>query len=290
MKTHYKGTDKNLKCQDLQYEVGKEYTHKGGIELCKSGFHSCENPLDVLHFYSPCDSRFLEVVPDGEQKNDNHKTVSSRIKIKNEISFSALIKAGIDFLLKHTKTTIAQEDGGHAAAQEDGGHAVAQGDGGHAAAQDGGHAAAQGDGGHAAVQGNGGHAAAQGDKGHAAAQGDWGHAVVQGDGGHAAAQGDGGHAAAQGECGHAVAQGKWGHAATQGKESIAAALGIYGKAQSKQGWIVIIDWRWISKGEWVIKDIHHAKVGGKIMGVKIKPDTAYWFEKGLLKEGYLYEH
>ena len=32
----YKGFDKNFKCRDKQYEVGKEYEHQGKVEVCAS--------------------------------------------------------------------------------------------------------------------------------------------------------------------------------------------------------------------------------------------------------------
>ena len=220
----YKGTNKDLKCNGFQFEVGKEYEYDGDIKLCEKGFHACENPLDVLTYYLAGNSRFFEVKQTGEQETDTYgdsKIVSSKIKVNAEINFADLIKAGVDFLLKHTKTKIAQGDRGHAAAQ--------------------------------------------------------------GYSGHAAAQGYKGHAAAQGERGHAAAQGESGSAAAQGKESIAVSCGICGKAQSKQSWIVIVDWRCV-KDEWIIKNIYHAKVGQKIKGRQIKPDTTYWFENGKLKQ------
>ncbi len=30
----YKGFDKNLRCKDFQYEVGKTYHHTGEIKMC----------------------------------------------------------------------------------------------------------------------------------------------------------------------------------------------------------------------------------------------------------------
>lgn len=44
----YKGFDENLKCRDFQYEIGKEY-EETNAKLCETGFHACENPIDVLH-------------------------------------------------------------------------------------------------------------------------------------------------------------------------------------------------------------------------------------------------
>ena len=37
MSTGYKGFDKDLKCRNMQYEVGKEFTVDGEIIHCKNG-------------------------------------------------------------------------------------------------------------------------------------------------------------------------------------------------------------------------------------------------------------
>ncbi len=99
----YKGFDKDLKCRGFQYEVGKEYEHQGCVEPCKSGFHACENPFDVLDYYDDLlKHRFCEVEQSGETKHARDKTVSSKIKIKAEIGFTGLFKAGIEYIKELT--------------------------------------------------------------------------------------------------------------------------------------------------------------------------------------------
>ena len=101
MSKGYKGFDKDLKCRDFQYEVGREYEHNGDMEVCKSGFHFCENPFDVFNYYSPADSRFCEVESSGDEQRsaDDSKVATSKIKVVAEIGLKGLIDAGVRFIL-----------------------------------------------------------------------------------------------------------------------------------------------------------------------------------------------
>ena len=97
----YKGFDKDMTCRGFQYESGKDYTYDGDIECCRSGFHFCENPLEVLSYYPPATSRFCEVEGSGNSdgENDDSKISVSNLNIGLEIGLSGLIQAGIKFIL-----------------------------------------------------------------------------------------------------------------------------------------------------------------------------------------------
>ena len=103
MKT-YKGFDKDLKCRGFQYEIGKEY-ETDTAKACESGFHACENPLDVFNYYSPADSRYCEVEQSGEidKDSDDLKIASTKIKIGAEIGLAGIISAGVKFILEKIK-------------------------------------------------------------------------------------------------------------------------------------------------------------------------------------------
>lgn len=47
----FKGTDKDMKCRGMQYEIGKTEVSDGAIRCGNKGFHSCEAPFDVLKYY-----------------------------------------------------------------------------------------------------------------------------------------------------------------------------------------------------------------------------------------------
>ena len=103
-KKTFKGFDKNLKCKDFQYEIGKEYKIKDKPIKCTSyGFHSCENPFDVWNYYSPADSRFAECEIEGEKNmgDSDTKISSSEIKINAEINLIGIIKAGIEYIFRN---------------------------------------------------------------------------------------------------------------------------------------------------------------------------------------------
>ena len=237
----YKGFDKDFKCKDLQYEVGKTFTHTGEVLLCSSGLHFCENPLDVLRYYQPATSRYAEVEAEGvsENKEDDSKRVSSSLHVKAEITLSALIGIGVKFLLN--KTTTVPTSGNYS---------------------------------HAATSGNYSPAATSGNSSHAATSGNSSPAATSGNSSHAATSGNYSPAATSGNYSHAATSGYSSPAATAGKESIAASLGREGKAKAALGsWIVLAEYKCDSLE---VLSVKTAKVDGK----KIKADTFYELKKG----------
>ena len=100
----YKGFDKNLKCRDFQYEIGKEYEMDGEIKVCSRGFHACESPLEVFDHYSMIGSRFCEVEQDGNISKEDRgtKICSSKIKIKTELKLANMINLGVEWLKEIT--------------------------------------------------------------------------------------------------------------------------------------------------------------------------------------------
>ena len=98
----YKGFDKDLKCRDFQYEIGKEYEEETA-SLCNSGFHACEYPLDCFGYYPPADSRFceVEIEDNGERNDDDTKVCGKKIKVGAEIGIAGIIKAAFSYVKEH---------------------------------------------------------------------------------------------------------------------------------------------------------------------------------------------
>ena len=96
----YKGFNKDMTCRGFQYEEGKEYEHDGDIELCKSGFHACEYPLDCFRYYAPNKSVYhrVELCGDMDSHHGDEKVVASNIKIGAELDIEELVKASIKYI------------------------------------------------------------------------------------------------------------------------------------------------------------------------------------------------
>ena len=101
----YKGMDKNMQCLGFQYKSGETY-ETDEAEICSSGFHACEAPLDVFGYYPPGISRFFEVEQDGKISRGgvDSKISSTKISIGAEIGIPGLVKAHIDLVKSRTTT------------------------------------------------------------------------------------------------------------------------------------------------------------------------------------------
>ena len=91
----YKAFNSDLTCKGFQYEVGKEYHHKGKLELCESGFHACPKPVDCFNYY-PFDkmkTRVAEVLVRGKVKYEDAgvKLCASNIKVVRELTWSEVL-------------------------------------------------------------------------------------------------------------------------------------------------------------------------------------------------------
>ena len=97
----YKGFDKNMQCRGFQFEEGKTY-HEDEAELCKRGFHACENPLDVFGYYAPGKNsiyREVELEDVSEERNsDDTKVCAKTIKIGAKLDVAGLCKAHFEYV------------------------------------------------------------------------------------------------------------------------------------------------------------------------------------------------
>jgi len=96
----FKGFEKDLTCRGFQYEEGKTF-EMDKAELCKSGFHACERPLDIFGYYPPgCGSVYHAVELDDVcdvRHSDDSKVCSKKITIGAKLSIRDLVNAQIQF-------------------------------------------------------------------------------------------------------------------------------------------------------------------------------------------------
>jgi hypothetical protein len=253
----YKGFSKDLQCHgEFQYEIGKTYVHAGPVVQCESGFHACQNPLDVLDFYGlENGNRFARVKLGGKvDRSDEKKWAAAEITIVVEIGLPELIADAIKFIMAlckaDDKTLAASGDSSHLAASGDSSHLAASGDSSHLAASgysshlaasgdysnlaasgDYSNLAASGDYSNLAASGYSSHLAASGYSSHLAASGDYSKLAASGDSSKLAASGDSSHLAASGYSSHLAASGDYSNLAASGDYSKLAASGDYSKLE-----------------------------------------------------------
>ena len=128
----YKGFNADMTCRGFQFKEGETYTEEKA-ELCNSGFHACEDPIDCLGYYSPADNAvFHEVELDevsAERKNDT-KICGKKIKIGATVEIDEMINASVRLSLERTKNSPNTSSGDYSKAASSGDYskAVSSGD------------------------------------------------------------------------------------------------------------------------------------------------------------------
>ena len=255
----YKGFDENLKCRDYQYEIGKTFEHKGKVEVCESGFHACEYPLDVFGYYPPSNSRFAIVKMHGETSkgSDDTKIASAKITIETEIKLPEMINRAVDWIKnkinwsddKTSNTgdwSAATNTGDRSAATNTGHQSVATNTGDWSAATNTGYRSAATNTGHQSAATN------TGDWSAATNTGDWSAATNTGyqsaatnTGDRSAATNTGYQSAATntGDWSAATNTGDWSAAEVSGCGSIAIATGLNSKSKADNGGAIVCVYR-----------------------------------------------
>ncbi|MGL9435034.1 DUF7666 domain-containing protein [Salmonella enterica] len=238
----FKGFNKDLKCRDFQFEIGKTFHHEGKVEACGSGFHACECPFDVFSYYPPAESRYAETISfgviDREEIGDT-KIASASITIKAELTLPQFIQRGIEWIWSKIDKSLEQQimTGDWSAATNTGDWSAATNTGNRSAATNtGDRSAATNTGDWSAATNTGDWSAATntGNRSAATNTGDWSAATNTGN--RSAATNTGNRSAA-------TNTGDWSAAEVSGSQSVAASLGIEGKARASEGGAIVLCYR-----------------------------------------------
>ncbi|EGG8843862.1 hypothetical protein LPQ69_001333 [Salmonella enterica subsp. enterica serovar Anatum] len=281
----FKGFNKDLKCRDFQFEIGKTFHHDGKVEACVSGFHACECPFDVFSYYSPADSRFAETISFGitdREEDGDTKIASASITIKAELTLPQFIQRGIEWIWSKIDKSLEQQimcgnrssatnTGDRSAATNTGNRSAATNTGDRSAATNTGNRSAATNTGNRSAATNTGDWSAATNTGYwssATNTGNWSAATNTGDRSAATNTGNRSAATNTGYCSAATNTGDLSAAEVSGSQSVAASLGIKGKSRASEGGAIVLCYR-DKNGELI--HIRASKVGEN----GIMPNTWY---------------
>lgn len=298
----YKGFDKDFKCLDFQYEEGEVYEDDEAI-MCEKGFHFCENPLDVLDYYSLIDNegnmnQFAEVESLDDksllkEECGNIKYCTKKIKIVSKFSLKDFTRVSFEYIEKNSKhkitdymisdyeyrskiaVTYAYKDisisGNHSQVAIGGfGSRIA-------ACGFGSRVVAFGENHYISISGNDSQVATSGNMNQIAASGDYCQIVTGGNCDHVSISGFNSIAVVSGKASSVVACGNLNRVVLNGKKSIGTNIGVHGIIKGKKGcWITLAEY----DDNYNIKCVKSKKIDGK----NLKEDTWYTLKNGKFVE------
>ena len=302
----YKGFKSDMTCRGFQYEEDKTYETDSAV-LCKSGFHACENPIDVFNYYPPCDkngnlNKFHEVELEdvSSERSDDTKVVAKKIKIGKELNFNDITKAHIEWAknnIDKNNKAVNSGDSSSAVNSGDSSSAVNSGDCSIAvnsgrmssainnglwssAVSSGNFSNSINSGSHSSAVSSGGYSNAvnSGKYSNAVNSGNYSKAVNSGFRSSAVNSGNSSCAINNGNRSGAISLGRLSSAINNGKDGIAIAWGCDSKAKAEKGSYIVLT-EWIIDEENIELILKNAKMA-YVDGEKIKANTFYKLENG----------
>ena len=255
----YKAFEKGLICRGKQYAENTVFEEKEA-RICHKGMHFCENPFDVLDYYSLVNddgtfNDFAEVEALDETKtDDNKKFCTTKLKIGAKLSFGNFVNACVDFILEKTKHKTGEcTESDHS--------------------------------GYSAQIGSSGDYAQIGSSGDYAKIGSSGYSAQIGSSGYSAQIGSSGDYAKIGSSGDYAKIGSSGYSAkinSEGRYAVICCAGHNSIAKGKVGsWITLSEWKPSDKeSAWIPICVKTRRIDGR----RIKADTYYKLVDGKFVE------
>ena len=287
----FKAFNKGMKCRGKQYEENTTYEENGN-EICEAGvMHFCEEPFDVLNYYSLVDengdiSDFAGVEAVGDIYKREDKIATNKLHIGAKLGLKGFIKACVDFTIEKVRV----ESGKDNETDSSGDSAKIGSSGDFAKIGSSGDFAQIGSSGVFAKIGSSGVSAQIGSSGDSAKIGSSGDFAQIGSSGDSAKIGSSGDSAKIGSSGDSAKIGSSGDFAkitSEGNNSVVMAAGYNSIAKAKIGsWITLAEWIRTDKADdkgnyiWIPKCVKTEYVDGE----RIKEDTFYKLVNGEFKE------
>ena len=251
----YKGFKSGLICRGKQYAENTTF-EEPNADICRSGMHFCQNPIDVLGYYPLVNdngdfNEFAEVVADGNIKTRDNKSCATKLYIGAKLSFGGFIKACVDFIIEKTKPeSSSSEDYAQIGSSEDYAQIGSSGD--------------------SARIGSSGDSAQIGSSGDSARIGS------SGDYARIGSSGDSAQIGSSGDYAQIGSSGDYAQIGSSGEHSVICCAGNNSRIKAKIGsWITLAEWKQYDD-EYIPVCVRTEKVDGE----KIKEDVWYMLKDG----------
>ena len=246
----YKAFEKGLVCKGKQYAENTIFEEENA-EVCESGMHFCENPLDVLDYYPLIDNNgelteFAEVEAlDEVLTDDNKKYCTKKLKIGAKLDLPAFVKASIDFQFEKTpvEKTIKEYKN---------------------------------------TSGNDAKCVSSGDDAQCVSSGNYAKCVSSGDDAKCVSSGYGAKCVSSGNDAKCVSSGNYAQCVSSGNYSVVVGIGVNNIAKAVKGcWITLAEWKYDSEKETTIPVCVKTEY---VDGEKIKENVFYKLVDGEFTE------